>query len=38
MSASFYPAFFLIIAAKSFVYHFNEKAVFINASVQNAHF
>lgn len=38
MSASFYLAFFLVIAAKSFVYHFNEKATFMNISVQNAHF
>lgn len=38
MSDSFYLAFFLVIAAKSFVYHFNGKAAFMNVSVHNAHF
>ncbi|SUV08866.1 Uncharacterised protein [Priestia megaterium] len=38
MSASFYPAFFLVIATRSFVDHFNGKAAFMNVSVQNAHF
>jgi len=38
MSASFYLAFFLAIATRSFVYHFNGKAALMNVSVQIAHF
>ncbi|MCP1447359.1 hypothetical protein J3D64_000456 [Priestia megaterium] len=38
MKHSFYLAFFLVIATRSFVYHFNGKAALMNVSIQIAHF